>query len=76
MLVLPFRGKKAVLVPLRGFILKRTTAGALEVPFSVINKGHLTINFNERLLLKKIQNLRRYIHKIYARMGPIRSNHF
>ena len=37
-LVVPFRGQKVVLVPLRVFSLKRSTAGALEVPFRVLSR--------------------------------------
>ena len=50
-LVAPFRVKRAVLVPLRVFSLKRSTAGALAVPFRVLRRKnyyrrHLIINYS------------------------------
>ena len=42
MLVVPLRGKQAILIPLRVSSLKRSTAGAFVVPFRVLSRKHMT----------------------------------
>ena len=60
-LVVPFRGLKGVLVPLRVFSLKRSTAGALAVPFRVLSREnydmrHLSLVFTSDASIKHKQH--------------------